>query len=312
VFANPKEQLFVFDKQKDTEFINNINTTATGRSFYDIPEDWMSDKSADVQAVEKAFSALENYYRPAHSKAIGLGFGDKLDLDTAKVLAHMLRSQFLRTRAARRNGHELHQQIAEDCIEDICERNIPGDEWRKVKPLIAVDERLTGILIGQLIFDASIMDSMVKALLRKHWTFWLNRTENLFITSDHPVSLAVTSERAYEHGVGPASPFGVEVAFPLSPTCLLTVGDRPPLSSPNGHSFYVERERIDLFNHMQVVGSDRYLFGQTNAFQWARKACADYPALREPATNQSQVVSMRDKRISTTAAIFMPRHVAIY
>jgi len=310
--TSPYHIIYIFDKIMNKTFPNNVTNSAVERYFYDIPEKWLSEPGADVQTVEKALGVYERYYQICHQRALGLKAGESLDLETASILGHMMLTQYARTVTMRKAAHENQMKILQEMVDDLMQRNFTPEECASANPRIQMDERTTGLLLCEMMLDGPSMDLKVKFLLGKFWTIWLNRTPNLFITSDNPVSMAVTSKGAVENGVAPLSPFGVEVAFPLSSRCVLTIGDVPLIRRRNREVLYADDQRIQEFNAMQVISSKRYLFGAMNDFQQATRMCEADPTLRSEARDQSMVATYREETKTTTISSWTPRHLKRY
>ena len=308
-FANNKDKLFVYDKCLGRAFQNNVKNVAHESYFYDIPKEWLQNND-DIQAFEKEFSRIEGIHKKILKSVLSHHGKGPLDFEAAWGLAHMLRMQQIRTRSARNLAHEMHTKFTQNLIDELVERNF-GEDGKAYTPTATVDERMTAVLICQRILDHTSVHQFISALMARFWTIWLNRTSTLFITSDHPVSFAATSYAAENFGVGPCVPFGVEVAFPLSPRCLLAVGDPPPIQRPNCSTLFADRARVDLFNKMQIYSSHRHLFGGEDDFAFAQKLCTENPALREQDQNRVRIASFREPLKTTTMTFVSPRYLKL-
>jgi hypothetical protein len=308
-FANKNEKLFVYDKCLGRSFANNVKNVAHESYFYDIPEEWIQ-KDADIQAFEKEFSRIEGIHKKVLDAVLNHHGRGPLGFETAWGLAHMLRMQQARTRSARNLAHEMQTKFTQDLVNDLVERNY-GEEGRAYTPKVTIDERATAILVCQKILDNNSVHEFISTLMARFWTIWLNRTSTLFITSDHPVSFAATSYAAENFGVAPCVPFGVEVAFPLSPRCLLTVGDPPRIQRPDCSTLFADEARIALFNKMQVYSSHRHLFGLEDDFGFAHKLCNENPALREQDQDRVKFASFREPLKTTTMTFVSPRYLKL-
>jgi Protein of unknown function (DUF4238) len=308
-FAESNEQLYVYDKRTDKIFPTHVKNVAHESYFYDIPKGW-GDSTINRQVYEKKLSGIEAVYKRVLAVVLNHEGSGSLDFEAAWGLADMLRTQFIRTRAARNLVHELQTKVMQDLVDDLVERNFP-EVSEDAKPTIEVDERNAAMLMCEKILDAESLKAFVEGLMGRFWTIWHNRTATPFITSDHPVSFAATSFAVRNFGVAPCVPFGVEVAFPLSPIRLLTVGDPPNIQRPNCSIVFADDDRVAKCNKMQLYSSHRHVFGREDDCEAARALCNENSSLRSPDDDRVRVTSRKETGTTETMVFVVPRYMPL-
>jgi hypothetical protein len=132
----------------------------------------------------------------------------------------------------------------------------------------------------------TIIDEITKVLLSHVWRVLISSNEEPFFTSDNPLAFHCHVPRP-GRGTGIGT-YGVEVAFPLSPTLTLCLvhrefarehlGDWEALEGTTGES---TPANVEYYRWMQIVSSRRFVFAPTDDFSFVTTVCRDQPEISE-------------------------------
>jgi hypothetical protein len=222
----PKAWIFSKRNEDGDPVVTNIKNVATGRYLYSPKND---DGSRDWETEEK-FQQLESLLATLWP-SLANGFVDLGDDSTLRrILALFIATLYLRNRARLRDVKDVHRRLV-DFYETIPkdkegnplvmeieyrDKTMPFDTlaYREYKNADADDIRR--MFVGQIRSNAIWL---AESLLKKRWSVVFSETP-VFITTDHPVTIAHTERERFGFKTE-----GTVVFFPLSPTRILLMDD---------------------------------------------------------------------------------------
>ena len=266
------KQIYFYDQKSKKTALANIGNVAKEKDFY-----------TDISQEDKYF--YENYY----SRTVEPVLGKLLDriITSATLcnenapllsdndrssLSKMLVYQMLRTRASRnfmqKKAHEVAESIFAQAmimpemisnkdfraiVED--SRTLDKSKFKEIALPVMIDEtRVTRY--------SNILDSMV-------CTFYENRTDSKFITSDNPVTITRLSTNDLGLGEAGLGYLDCVLAYPINPRIAAVLFHRDFL----GKSTFLKRENrkvpitqkeiINTLNRCQCVQASRQVYSQT-------------------------------------------------
>lgn len=279
-FASPEGGIFVLDKPLDKVFKQGINNVAYEKYFYDLPED-AARHVGDVQYLEKRFCQIEGKFVKAvddllHDVSVGKPMHVKQQAD----LAYFLLIQDLRTAYRRDVQTEMLQKVINSGIERQLE--LKQFDISALEVSVKVEDELALALQARFIFNPPDVDILIAPLLKHKWLVGINETPAALFTSDNPVAVRPHAKHPFRSMSGFSSR-GVEIAYPLSPKCILLLFEREhhtDLSSRLYEHIILDEDDVAYYNEMQVEQSRRQVYGKSDEFKVAQKLCDDYPELR--------------------------------
>lgn len=158
-----------------------------------------------------------------------------------------------------------------------------GEEALKYAPKIEFKDKAVGLLQSKQIFDFDKIEEYAAALRNHIWILGINDTGKPLYTSDNPVVMH-SPLKDFLPAVGIASP-GIEIAFPLSSTRILTIADRAFYghyeNSFDGKSRNLDAENVKYYNSLQVHDSERQVYCEKPDFALVKDMVKKNPALGE-------------------------------
>jgi hypothetical protein len=146
------------------------------------------------------------------------------------------------------------------------------------------------------LFNPQLLSGVTAALHRHIWLLGINRTGTPLYTSDNPAARFAHLTDPVTSYSGPGAA-GIEVAFPLTPSHVLILFDRYIFryyEESEGQRLTLDAGRVEHYNAMQVVESQRWVFSPTNDFTVAERVCSERPELRDPQRKRVEVVVAGD------------------
>lgn len=291
-FSPNGRRVFVFDKVLGKSFPDGIRNIAQESHFYTVPigadDQHGAPMDFDPLFVEKWLQRMEGDFEKDIRILIDLPLGGKIDSDTRINLSLWLALQSLRTRAYRNLVVEMTEQLV-DAINKKAIRLNFGENAVKYAPKVTYTEDAAALFQSEQFLDGELLGVIGEILFQHIWTVLVNETDHPFYTSDHPVVL-------HRHGPGRGVGFasrGVEIAYPLSSTRLLSLVDREMLGDQadrfDSRVRTVSAENVEFYNSLQVLHSERQVYCEKSDFALAEDMLKKNPKLSMPGRPRIQV-----------------------
>ena len=281
-FASSKEQVCVFDKSKQSQFVTSVRNVASERYFYDLPVDEVA-KDADFQVLEKMFQKVENHFSKAVEKvAASVETGQRMEMKQKQALAYFLHVQQARTRKSRNRQMELLGKMMTSLGEK--QLKLKGFDLEELGVSVTMDEKAVLGLQGGMIFNYKEALHFVETLLNHACFIGVNQTSTPLWTSDDPVVMQAHERHPVMSMAGTASR-GIEIAFPLTPALILILFERTFHQDLSNHLYehiMLNEEDITYYNGMQAEQSHRQIYSSNDNFALALNLCKQHPELCDP------------------------------
>ena len=286
-FSSNEKQIYVYDKVLGKDFLSGISDVAQESHFYRLPNDLKTQDGKPINAedpliVEKTFQKIEGRANQDIQTLIELPVEASIPTETRENLSIFLAIQFLRTRAYRNLVVETAEKLAQAIALDAIKENF-GEEALKYAPKISFKDKAAGLFQSQQIFDFDKLAGFAEVLYNHIWILCINDTGKPLYTSDTPVVMH-TPLKDQLPAVGIASP-GIEIAFPLSPSRVLTLADREIYgfheSSYDGKIRELKAENVTYYNSLQVLDSERQIYCEQLDFDLVKDMIKMNPTLGE-------------------------------
>jgi hypothetical protein len=269
-FTEDGEHLFAFDKSTRTRFGTSVSEIACERYFYDL---------SDSQATEKALSKLDGVY-PCWRDSITetAEKGERITLEQQAKLAFFIAMQIRRTRWFRNLNIEIAEQVEEvfvkmsEYFDD--KFGVPLEPDASMSEyLFPNKEEMSKLAQIQSMRSFSTMYKLLQILAHHIWIVGVNQTTQPFYTSDNPVVMWPHKQHPILSYSGLQSE-GIEIAFPLSSRYILALLERTfhaDLEALDCSSMPIENDGVVYYNGLQVAGSYRWVYCQTDSFGLAEE-----------------------------------------
>lgn len=285
-FSPNEKQIYVYDKVLGKEFLSGILDVAQESYFYRLPDGMKSEDPSvtidDPLIVEKAFSKIESRFNQNVQTLVDLPATATIPAETRENLSVFLTIQLLRTRAYRNLIVETAEKLARAITNEAIKEKY-GEEALKYAPKITFKDKAAGLLQSKQIFDFDKIEEYAKMIRNHIWILGINNTGKPLYTSDNPVVMH-TPLKDQLPAVGIASP-GIEIAFPLSSTRVLTISDRAFYgfheNSFDGKSRVLDAENVKYYNSLQILDNERQIFCEKPDFDLVKDMIKKNPALGE-------------------------------
>ncbi len=216
----------------------------------------------DMVSFEETFSRWEGGYAQVLRELHAAPHINTL-LERKDALASFVAFQYLRT--------TLMQDLVRQYWELLDANQLGAEHPRPEK-----DE----IKIGHMSLIVRDLDRAADIFRRKNWVLLHNDTDELFYSSDTPVTAVNPLRGRRTPDLLPISN-GVEMHFPLSPRLALLMYNRGEYRDEQFESI-AELEDVAAINRQQVWWSQRYLFSAANNFEMADKMTSGWAELKNP------------------------------
>lgn len=295
-FTHNGELLFVYDKFSKKARQSNIKDVAEERYFYDSQQ---TEKGLGV--IETDFSiAISKILKNTEPKSILRNILQKLRLNRGRVisrrqkryLSFFITIQMFRTREYRNTIIEGSEKFGQAIINMMAKMKFP-DVSPDHYPQVKYDKKNASLLHTQNLFDRDFLIMITETINQHIWMVGMNETNQPLFTSDHPVVKRGHIKHPFRSFSGIGSK-GIEIAFPLSPRCILLMYER---------THFKEHEKIDCkqisltndnvtyYNSLQVYQSYRQVFCNINDFTLVEEICKERPDICSPDRVRIQVNS---------------------
>jgi hypothetical protein len=286
-FTSNGDSLCVFDKIRQKTFRTNITNVACEKYFYDIPEDSAIQVRIDPQAVEKLLAAIEGGFSFAVEsllKAVSKKKRRVIKRNQKQAMAYFLTIQLLRTRDHRNLITESLEKMGEALL--LKTSDYSPDDFR-----VVADEEWVTLFQSQFMFSPQARKTFMRALCQHIWFVGVNDAEQPFYTSDNPVVRKGHYRDSFRSFSGIASP-GIEIAFPLSPRCILVLCGRTAFRHYRRFdckTMSLNSDNVTYYNSLQVFQSHRQIYCSSEKLDLAERICSEHPEICVPNRNRLQV-----------------------
>ena len=280
-WGNNKGQVVVYDKKIKSSRVNRIYDVACERYYYDIDYKELSAKSLkllkelkmapeqDEQFMEHFLSEqVEDIYSRLLKKILDKEITPWYEnncyflSETDKLLFSVcIAFQYIRTKEVRRMISD-----ASNCLEQAFQAmNAPDEMFHKYLIKTGQDKKIQ----GDMLLDAEQICHLTESFYKLTWILGVNRTTNLFYTSDNPIGKRAHVDHPYMTMTGIRSE-GVEVFFPLSPKHILFMYDgtfHKQLAPYDRRYVSIDEiEMVENYNWYSTLGSTRCVYSRDGNF----------------------------------------------
>jgi len=315
-FTVDDKRLYIYDKFKcEVRGPESIENVAQERYFYDLPPDTIppdADVNQDLQLEEKALASLESDFNTAIDAALRVANGGEADLNERLRMAQFVTMQVLRTRAFRNQLVEDMTKLQEATLETLLKLVAPtiATEFRAT---VTYNKNSASMLHAKFMWDVDLIAKIAAGLYHHLWFIGVNKTDVPLYTSDNPVVLRshkLDASTSIDANAGPGLTLasielqskvpgllseGVEIVFPLAPTCALFMLERTFFAQmePNqGRAFSMTIDAVQQCNAQQVLQSERQVYSTSNDFSLARSICGVHPEGCNPQIDSAKLKSL--------------------
>ena len=292
-FTYDGKRLYVFDKSTGRWNSRSTKSVASLPNFYDFPED-IQMEFGDPQLVEHVFSDLEPIFYKLRDEVLKSVDEKGSITDEQKVgLSYFMALQYLRTNEHRRKLAEMLNRLESEAA-----KLLPDGVERTYEYLDMFDEHNISLSHAGTMFPPDMLYSHAQVLCNHIWTIGMNETSFPLYTSDAPVVMYAHSAPRYsarDKGLGLGSP-GVEIAFPLTPQCILILWERTAFRNRvklDRTTESLTAERVKHYNRLQTWRSFQYVCSSTSDFSIAEKMCERFPDVCYPDRMRLRLHSIR-------------------
>lgn len=253
-FSADGDGLFQIEKRTGKAYGGNINDLGAERDFHKID----ADDVADPYFFEKELAAIESIQAEVLADVLSGGLiCEEVRLEFVAFLSMMrMRVPSMKSKikdfygSAVLSSTKIHQRQGQ----------LPTVPIGYEKTL-AVDRLKVDVFNWkclEVMYGTAANPRFLSTLYGMRPTLYFAPFGAAFVTSDQPVALFHPSKSVASRGVGPETP-GVELSFPLSTRCLLTLDHR--------QGGYRERhatiDQVLEFNRRTIVMAERFVFAGT-------------------------------------------------
>lgn len=296
-FANKREQVWVYDKERRKTFQSNIKNVAAESRFYD--SEMLKAATGDKQFIERHLCNIEANYASVSESIISSLNARKFKTISARnrhFLSAYLVIQWMRTKEARIE----HQQMVE-VFQKIHDRLL--SQKGVVPDSDDFFDKLTSSEMAQEMQHRALLDgariAMMARVLHRHiWIIFEAPHNECFFTSDHPFVKRPHIVHPLRGTDGIACE-GIEIMFPLSPRYMLALYERShfrDVIAGDGTSARIsDAAGVQYFNQFQVLQSSRFVFARHDDFSQVTEILERMPIYGEAnrkrvATNQDDII----------------------
>jgi hypothetical protein len=286
-FANSDEQIWAYDKSTDKVFLSSVEGVASEKFFYDSEK--LDNAAGQKQFIEKALSLLEGQARTVFQELLLRLNGSqsaRMLPNEKYFLSHFIAVQMLRTRENRIQIEQMTNQFSAWVHSFLTEEMIAASGDRI--PPLKISEKQLAEMQGMFLSDPNVLFKYADILDSHFWIILQAAPGCTFLTSDHPVGKKANVHKPLRSISGIASK-GIEMVFPLSPSYCICLHERTyfekqlerfkPLE--NGVHVLRDTAHMEYYNHFQIMQSNRFLFGNSDDFTFAKLVCTEEPQWRD-------------------------------
>lgn len=282
------EEIFVYDKTNDEQFLSNPKSIAHHKDFYKIASD-------DQNIVEKMFSKFEDQQAPAFRKLIEERNYYILEETEKLKICEFLALMHLRTEEKRLDFKNHSENFLDQYAKIILPPELKKIYSEQFK--LTYSEDAIKALHTQILLDSLIPTSIIFYNMR--FVMFENKTCFPFLTSDNPL----TKENGFDKsGLGNLGLIneGIEFYLPLTPDLILGLLD--PITY-HMVPLWILSDKMNTIrmNFLQLVYSTRFIYSKHNKFYLIKDMLNSNPHFRDPNRPRSEFLKGTDKYGRTTA-----------
>ncbi|MBU0941643.1 MAG: DUF4238 domain-containing protein [Bacteroidetes bacterium] len=288
-FSNKKEQVYVYDKGQKKHFSSNIKQIAAEGKYFHFDKHGEDNPIVNFmneeQIIEKFFSKeIEGKYKNLLTQIKTRAtmtyeptFKLAITKDEKADLSFFLAIQMLRTK-------DVRQTITDATVKFLSAMYDKGDMLTRKMTSFLDDIKNTDEKTVQagMLFDSELTESISKAISKHIWVFYINTTEDKFITSDNPIVRNGNIDDQYKSNTGLSSR-GVEIAFPISSDLLLVMYEREYHAEldPCDEKFIIlnDENLVLRYNLLQIHHCHKQIFGLNDLKPFICKIEVEFPRL---------------------------------
>jgi hypothetical protein len=299
-FTEKKEQIWVFDKQKNRKFKTNIKNVAAESGFYDF------DFAGNKLTFEPSLAEFEGQVAKVVKKIIKEESLANVGNEEKLLLSRFLALQFVRTKQWR----HMWKNMTEALVQSIRKKGWNPEDIEGYKELTDEDIKLYHM---QFLYKA---DEFIPYFFEKIWVLLKATKKHPFWISDNPISLQNMNNFGSYGNIGLAVK-GIEIYFPLTkklslglwcpshkeefdkhyeeykylarvtPKMLAQVVKDPlyleqlKVGMDEGRAISSKYENIINHNSLQVKYAARFVYSSNKDFSLAEEMISSHPELRE-------------------------------
>jgi len=292
-------QVHVYDKKMDKTRINSINDIASENYFYDVAldevishqifdnlrkQDVLTQNNLISQGIEHAFANdIEGPFSQLLKELISKSESATpwtinncyfISEQKKSEMSAFLSLQFIRIKQVRNNIIE-----SADCLSQaLKDMGVSTDMIERY----SVPKKETKNIHVQMLMDYESLSEITQSFFNFTWILGVNRTEKKFYTSDSPIGTLAHVKHPFM-SMGGLKSEGVEVFFPISPTCILIMVD----GSYHTNITQLERrylviddvKEVDCYNSLCAMRSERCVFSTDGSFLLIEEMKKDNPSV---------------------------------
>lgn len=300
-FTSKAGHLRIFDKFGLKRYGCQVKDAAEMNRFYDLPEDILPEGCYnDKQIIERGLGHYEGLFAKHLAELIPTFEQQAINAEQRMAISMYMAIQLSRTRESRQMITEMTKRFTQATINNLVKRNFP-DADEKLYPVAAFTDEYWREMQGMLMFDLDHHKKLSMTLFHHTWQLGINRTASPFYTSDHPVALYLP-ERYRSNNVRGIGSFGIQIAFPITPTYIILLMDRLAYADRipfDGWHLILDEKQVESFNKQQVIDSYQQIICNEDDFDLAEKVCAEMPSICDP-ERQRWAITQRDEEMKTT------------
>ncbi len=283
-FCDENRQIWTFDKFGRKSFQSSILNVGQEKYFYDLPiDDTIDGNSFDPQIVEKALAPIESAYKVLIDECLAGLSVVGAQYTTLFNLAPYVAIQWMRTKEYRETAVAAATGMMRSLLDETIELNWPhkADEYKSSFRLSLNSE---AALHGEHFFSDESINHVAGHLTRFIWLLGLSDSDQVFLSSDHPVVRAANLRDDHGPLVGLRDP-GVEFILPLAPNAVLLILEPRyfgHLAEHDCHAVSLTAEQVRHCNRLQVTKSYRQVYSPRNDFSFVETICREQPEVCNP------------------------------
>jgi predicted DNA-binding protein YlxM (UPF0122 family) len=248
--------IYRFDKMTQQINESNVKDVAAERNFYD----FLSD-SGEKTSIDSSFNEIESKAQVAIQAIIESPKTSVL-FNYKEILSVFFTLQKDRTGVFQDINSQLHDGINQKIgTNDFLLSEITDNDKKE----------------SQAGYLTEISPKFIPDLLKMEWILILNKTDELFWTSDHPI---FAHNSIFNGRIGFKSS-GIELYIPINPRIAVIIYDSNIYNRIN-NEIIAESQYVEFINSGQVINSRRFLFSSKNDFTLAQEMISANEILSNP------------------------------
>lgn len=283
-FTQNGGRIYAYDKLENRSFSTNINDIAQGNCFYDLTSEHLDGKNYDSKIIEKELAEFD-YIHANNLTSILKTIKEKKRLlpEQLENLSDFVILQYLRTNDFRKNSIDLFEKITKKFVTLIHNKNTGNDIENKIEIKMKDSDHVP--YHARFMFDKNLIENLKDILLSHYYIIVQNDTCTDLYTSDSPIILKSHNKEPMSNSTrGFLSP-GIEIFLPIASNIVISYYEKnyfEKLITHNGNIIEGKSTHIEYYNSLQVLEAQRYIYCQSNNFEFAKKVLQEFPDAANP------------------------------